>query len=72
MVNAGVLASEERTMVDVLLLLAVSIVGAGVLWVIAQAIILGGGLLEQALEWFVSDRQQDAKLLWPWSDTDPH
>ncbi len=59
-------------MFDVLLLLGLCLVGAGVLWVMAQAIILGGGLLEQGLEWLVSGRRQGAKLLWPWNDAEPH
>lgn len=53
-------------MLDVVLLLAVSIVGAGVLWVIAQAIILGGGLLEQALERFIYGRPPGSRWHWPW------
>jgi hypothetical protein len=35
----------KRKMLDLLLLLGLSAVGAGALWMGAQAIILGGGLL---------------------------
>ena len=40
------------------------------LWLVAQVIILGGGLLEQALEWFVDGKRQEAELRWPWDETD--
>lgn len=57
-------------MLNLVLLLGLSIVGVGALWLVAQAIILGGGLLEQALEWVVYGKRQDAKLRWPWDKTD--
>lgn len=40
------------------------------LWLVAQAIILGGGLLGQALEWLVHGKRQDVTLRWPWDETD--
>ena len=57
-------------MLDLVLLLGLSVVGACALRPVAQAIILGGGLLEQMLEWFVYSRPQDATLSWPWDETD--
>ena len=47
-------------MLNLLLLLGLIVVGTGALWLIAQAIILGGGLLERAREWFVSGRRPDS------------
>ena len=44
-------------MLDVLLLLGLIVVGTGVLWMVAEVCILGGGLLEQFLEWFIFGRQ---------------
>ena len=46
-------------MLNLLLLLGLIVVGTGALWLIVQAIILGGGLLEQMLEWFVYGKRQD-------------
>lgn len=57
-------------MLDLVLLLGLSVVGACALWLVAQAIILDDGLLEQALEWFVDGTRQDATLSWPWEEPD--
>ena len=57
-------------MLDLVFLLGLLVVGTGVLWLVAKALILGGGLLEQALEWLVYGKRQDATLSWPWDETD--
>lgn len=56
-------------MLDVLLL-ALVVVGTAALGGIAWLIMLGGGLTEQLLEWFIYGRH-GAKLLWPWDETNP-
>lgn len=45
-------------MLDLVLLLGLIIVGTCVLWLVAKAMILGGGLLEQALEWLVYGKDE--------------
>jgi hypothetical protein len=46
-------------MLDGLLLLGMIAGGTVALWLVAKALILGGGLLEQLLEWFVFGRRPD-------------
>lgn len=53
LVRCKVPVRREGTMLDLLLLIGLIVVGTVALWLVAKALILGGGLLEQALEWFV-------------------
>ncbi len=46
-------------MLNGLLVLGLIVVGAGVFWLVAKALMLGGGLLEQVPEWFVYGRRQE-------------
>lgn len=53
------LVRSEWTMLDVVLWLGLIVVGTGALWLVAKALIFGGGLLEQVLEWFVYGKHQE-------------
>ena len=46
-------------MLNLLLLLGLLVGGTGALWLVAKALILGGGRLARALEWFVYGRRQE-------------
>lgn len=46
-------------MLDLVLWLGLIVVGTGVLWLVAKALLFGGGRLAQVLEWFVYGKRQE-------------